>query len=41
MRKVAAFLFGYIGPKRKEFSDMVAKYKEQRAAGLNDREIEI
>ena len=41
MRKVAAFLFGYIGPKRKEMSELVAAYKEQRAAGLNDREIEI
>ncbi|HWA60875.1 MAG TPA: acyl-CoA dehydrogenase, partial [Caulobacteraceae bacterium] len=41
MRKVAAFLFGYLGPKRKEFSEMEAKYAELRAAGKNDREIQI
>jgi acyl-CoA dehydrogenase len=41
MRKVAAFLFGYIGPKRKEMSAMVERYQALRASGKNDREIEI
>ncbi|MDE2465522.1 MAG: acyl-CoA dehydrogenase family protein, partial [Alphaproteobacteria bacterium] len=41
MRKVAAFLFGFMGPRRKNFDEMVADYKAQRAAGRNDREIGI
>jgi acyl-CoA dehydrogenase len=41
MRKVAAFLFGYLGPKRQEFSEMEKRYDELRASGKNDREIEI
>jgi acyl-CoA dehydrogenase len=41
MRKVGAFLFGYLGPKRKEYAEMEAKYDALRASGLNDREIEI
>jgi alkylation response protein AidB-like acyl-CoA dehydrogenase len=39
MRKVAGFLFGYMGPTRKEFSELEAKYDALRAQGLNDREI--
>ncbi len=41
MRKVAAFLFGFMGPRRKHFDELVAQYKAQRAAGKNDREIKI
>ena len=41
MRKVGAFLFGYLGPKRKEFEKMEADYQAARARGLNDREIGI
>jgi len=41
MRKVAAFLFGYLGPKRQEFSEMEKRYDALRASGKNDREIEI
>ena len=41
MRKVAAFLFGFIGPRRKHFDELVAQYKAERAAGKNDREIKI
>jgi len=41
MRKVGAFLFGYLGPKRQEFAAMEKRYSELRASGLNDREIEI
>jgi acyl-CoA dehydrogenase len=41
MRKVAAFLFGYLGPKRKAFKEMEEKYDALRASGKNDREIEI
>jgi acyl-CoA dehydrogenase len=41
MRKVGAFLFGYLGPKRKEFDKMDEEYKAARASGLNDREIGI
>jgi acyl-CoA dehydrogenase len=39
MRRVAGFLFGYMGPKRKVFAEMEAKYDALRARGLNDREI--
>src|SRR6202000_497960 len=39
MRKVAGFLFGYMGPKRKEFQELEAKCDALRAQGLNDREI--
>jgi len=39
IRKVAAFLFGYLGPKRQEFKDLEAGWAEGRAAGLNDREL--
>ena len=41
MRKVAGFLFGYMGPKKKEFAAMEAKYEALRAKGLNDREIDF
>jgi alkylation response protein AidB-like acyl-CoA dehydrogenase len=41
MRKVAAFLFGYLGPNRKAFDAMEKEYDAKRAAGLNDREIGI
>ena len=41
MRKVAAFLFGYLGPKRKAFAQMDSDYAALRAAGKNDREIAI
>jgi alkylation response protein AidB-like acyl-CoA dehydrogenase len=41
MRKVAAFLFGYIGPKKQEFAERDARYAELRASGKNDREIQI
>jgi hypothetical protein len=33
MRKVAAFLFGYMGPRRKEFADLTwddVDYRNQR-----------
>ena len=36
-RKVAAFLFGYLGPRRKEFQALEAEWAEGRAAGKNDR----
>jgi acyl-CoA dehydrogenase len=39
MRKVAGFLFGYMGPKKPEFEKLVSAYKAARASGLNDREI--
>jgi acyl-CoA dehydrogenase len=39
MRKVAGFLFGYMGPKRKEFQELERRYEEARASGKNDREI--
>jgi acyl-CoA dehydrogenase len=39
MRKVAGFLFGYMGPKRKEFQELDRRYAEARASGKNDREI--
>jgi acyl-CoA dehydrogenase len=41
MRKVAGFLFGYMGPRKKEFEKLDAEYKAARAAGKNDREIGI
>jgi acyl-CoA dehydrogenase len=41
MRKVGGFLFGYMGPKKGEFAERDAKYAKLRAAGKNDREIEI
>ena len=41
MRKVAAFLFGYLGPRRKAFTEMEKAYDDARASGLNDREIGI
>lgn len=41
MRKVGAFLFGYLGPKRAEMKALEAEYDAARARGLNDREIEI
>jgi acyl-CoA dehydrogenase len=39
MRKVAGFLFGYMGPRKPEFEKLEAEYKAARASGLNDREI--
>jgi alkylation response protein AidB-like acyl-CoA dehydrogenase len=41
MRKVAGFLFGYMGPRKKEFEALDAEYKAARASGKNDREIGI
>jgi acyl-CoA dehydrogenase len=41
MRKVGAFLFGYIGPKRKEYKAMEEAYDAKKAAGMNDREIAL
>jgi acyl-CoA dehydrogenase len=41
MRKVAAFLFGYLGPKRRAFENMEKEYDAARASGKNDREIGI
>ena len=41
MRKVAAFLFGYLGPKRRAFDAMDKEYAAARASGKNDREIGI
>ena len=38
-RKVAAFLFGYLGPRRQEFKALEAEWAEGRAAGKNDREL--
>jgi alkylation response protein AidB-like acyl-CoA dehydrogenase len=32
MRKVAAYLFGYLGPKRRDFADMDIAFEEARAA---------
>jgi acyl-CoA dehydrogenase len=32
MRKVAAYLFGYLGPKRKAFAEMEATFEAERAA---------
>jgi alkylation response protein AidB-like acyl-CoA dehydrogenase len=39
MRKVAAFLFGFIGPKKPEFDRLEEEYAALRASGKNDREI--
>ena len=39
MRKIAGFLFGYMGPRKGEFAKLEADYQAQRAAGKNDREI--
>ena len=39
MRKVAAFLFGYLGPKRQEFKALEEEWAAGRAAGKNDREL--
>ncbi len=39
MRRVAGFLFGYMGPRRKEFEQMERDYKAARAAGKTDRDI--
>jgi acyl-CoA dehydrogenase len=41
MRKVGAFLFGYLGPKRKEYKAMEEAYDAKKASGLNDREIAL
>jgi len=41
MRKVAAFLFGYLGPKRRAFDAMEKEYDAARKSGKNDREIGI
>jgi acyl-CoA dehydrogenase len=41
IRKVAAYLFGFIGPKREQFAQLEKDYLEARASGLNDREIDI
>jgi acyl-CoA dehydrogenase len=39
MRKVAAFLFGFMGPKKAEFDRLEEEYDALRASGKNDREI--
>jgi acyl-CoA dehydrogenase len=41
MRKVGAFLFGYLGPKRREYKAMEEAYDAKKASGLNDREIAL
>jgi hypothetical protein len=41
IRKVGAFLFGFLGPKREAFKQMEEEYLAARAAGHNDREIDI
>jgi len=41
IRKVGAYLFGFLGPKRSEFKAMEEEYQAARAAGRNDREIGI
>ena len=38
-RKVAAFLFGYLGPKRQEFKALEEEWAAGRAAGKNDRQL--
>ncbi len=39
MRKIGAFLFGYVGPRKAEFAERDVVYRALRAAGKNDREI--
>ncbi|SRR5579885_1052521 len=39
MRRVAGFLFGYMGPRRKEFEQLERNYLAARAAGKTDREL--
>jgi len=41
IRKVGAYLFGFIGPKRAEFRQLEEEYLAARAAGRNDRELDI
>jgi acyl-CoA dehydrogenase len=41
IRKVAAYLFGFIGPRRAEFKARDEAYEAARAEGRNDREIGI
>jgi alkylation response protein AidB-like acyl-CoA dehydrogenase len=39
MRRVAGFLFGYMGPRRKAFDAMEKEYEAARAAGKSDRDL--
>ncbi len=41
IRKVGAYLFGFLGPKRQAFKAMEEEYEAARAEGRNDREIGI
>jgi acyl-CoA dehydrogenase len=35
MRKVAAYLFGYLGPRRQEFKELEAAHEARKRAGKN------